>query len=136
MFGDELSFTATWQSGATTLGGTARYTYQWARDTETGGQIPYIPLHSANFRLFWNQGGWSVDLQGFLTGERFTSSTNRADFRVAPWTTWDASLAYAFPKNGLSLKLQLNNLLNANYEVIRQYPMPGFHVLGTLDYVF
>ena len=136
MFGDELSFTVTWQSGATTLGGTARYTYQWARDTETGGQIPYIPLHSANLRLFWNQGGWSVDLQGFLTGERFTSSTNRADFRVAPWTTWDASLAYAFPKKGLSLKLQLNNLLNANYEVIRQYPMPGFHVLGTLDYVF
>ena len=136
MFGDELSFTASWQNGATTLGGTARYTYQWAHDTETGGQIPYIPLHSANFRLFWNQGNWSVDLQGFLTGERYTSSTNRDDFRIAPWTTWDASVAYTFPQNGLSLKLQLNNLLNANYEVIRQYPMPGFHAFGTLEYVF
>ena len=136
IFGDELSFTAAWTSGPTTLGGTARYTYQWARDTETKGQIPYIPLHSANFRLFWDFRGWSIDLQGLLTGERFTSSTNRPDFRVAPWTTWDASLAYSFPKNGLSLKLQLNNLLNANYEIIRQYPMPGFHMLGTLEYVF
>lgn len=136
IFGDEWDLTASWTSGKTTLGGTARYTYQWARDTETGGQIPYIPLHSANFRLFWNQGGWSMDLQGFLTGERFTSSTNRGDFRIAPWTTWDASIAYTFPKNSLSLKLQLNNLLNANYEIIRQYPMPGFHVFGTLDYVF
>ena len=136
IFGDELSFTAAWTSGPMTLGGTARYTYQWARDTETKGQIPYIPLHSANFRLFWDFQGWSIDLQGLLTGERFTSSTNRPDFRVAPWTTWDASLAYSFPSNGISLKLQLNNLLNANYEIIRQYPMPGFHVLGTLEYVF
>ena len=45
-------------------------------------------------------------------------------------------MAYSFPGNGLSLKLQLNNLLNANYEVIRQYPMPGFHAFGTLEYVF
>ena len=136
IFGDELSFTASWQDGRTTLGGTARYTFQWARDTETGGQIPYIPLHSANFRLFWNRGNWSLDLQGFVTGERFNSSTNRAEFRIAPWTTWDASAGYSFPRNGLSLKLQLNNLLNADYEIIRQYPMPGFHVFGTLDYVF
>ena len=136
IFGDEWDLTASWTAGKTTLGGTARYTYQWAKDTETGGQIPYIPLHSANFRVFWKQGNWDIDLQGFLTGERFTSSTNRDDFRVAPWTTWDATLAYSFPKNGLTLRLQFNNLLNANYEVIRQYPMPGFHVLGTLEYVF
>ena len=136
IFGDEWDLTASWTSGKTTLGATARYTFQWAKDTETGGQIPYIPLHSANFRLFWNQGNWSIDIQGFLTGERFTSSTNRSDFRIAPWTTWDASLAYSFPPKGLFLRLQLNNLLNANYEVIRQYPMPGFHVLGTLEYVF
>ncbi len=136
ILGDEINASATWYSGKWTVGGTARYTFQWARDTETGGQIPYIPLHSANFRLFTRFSGWSIDLQGFITGERFNSSTNRPDFRVAPWTTWDASVAYAFPKNGLSLKLQLNNLLNANYDIIRQYPMPGFNAFGTLEYVF
>jgi outer membrane receptor protein involved in Fe transport len=136
ILGDEINASATWYSGKWTVGGTARYTFQWARDTETGGQIPYIPLHSANFRLFTRFSGWSIDLQGFVTGERFNSSTNRPDFRVAPWTTWDASVAYAFPKNGLSLKLQLNNLLNANYDIIRQYPMPGFNAFGTLEYVF
>ena len=136
ILGDEINASANWYSGPWTVGGTARYTYQWARDTETGGQIPYIPLHSANFRVFTQWGGWSVDLQGFVTGERFSSSTNRRDFRVAPWTTWDASVAYAFPESGLSLRLQLNNLLNENYEIIRQYPMPGFNVFGTLEYVF
>ena len=136
IFGDEITASANWYSDQWTVGGTARYTYQWARDTETGGQIPYIPLHSANFRVFTQFKGWSIDLQGFVTGERFSSSTNRRDFRVAPWTTWDASVAYAFPDNGLSLRLQLNNLLNENYEIIRQYPMPGFNVFGTLEYVF
>ena len=136
ILGDEINASANWYSGKWTIGGTARYSYQWARDTETGGQIPYIPLHSANFRVFTQYGGWSVDLQGFVTGERFSSSTNRRDFRVAPWTTWDASVAYAFPDSGLSLRLQLNNLLNENYEIIRQYPMPGFNVFGTLEYVF
>ena len=136
ILGDEINASATWYSGKWTVGGTARYTFQWARDTETGGQIPYIPLHSANFRLFTRFDGWSIDLQGFVTGERFNSSTNRPDFRVAPWTTWDASVAYAFSDSGLSLRLQLNNLLNANYEIIRQYPMPGFNAFGTLEYVF
>ena len=136
IFGDEITASATWHSGAWTVGGTARYTYQWARDTETGGQIPYIPLHSANFRLFSRFGGWGLDIQGFLTGERFSSSTNRDDFRIAPWTTWDASVSYAFPRNGLTVRIQINNILNEQYEIIRQYPMPGLHVFCTLDYVF
>ena len=136
ILGDEITASANWYSGPWTVGGTARYTYQWARDTETGGQIPYIPLHSANFRLFTQWGGWSIDLQGFVTGERFNSSTNRSEFRIAPWTTWDASVAYAFPKNGLTVRVQLNNLLNEQYEIIKQYPMPGFHAFCTLDYIF
>lgn len=136
IFGDEITASASWHSEAVTLGGTARYTFQWAHDSETGGQIPYIPLHSANFRLFSRLGGFSIDLQGFLTGERYTSSTNRPDFRIAPWTTWDASVAYAFPRNGLTLRAQVNNLLNEQYEIIRQYPMPGLHGFITLDYVF
>ena len=136
IFGDEWDLTATWKDGSTTLGATARYTFQWARDPETGGQIPYIPLHSANFRLFSRFGGWSLDLQGFVTGARYTSSTNRPEFRIAPWTTWDASVSYAFPKNGLTIRIQAGNLLNEQYEIIKQYPMPGLHAFCTLDYVF
>ena len=137
IFGDEWDLTAAWCSdGGLTVGGTARYSFQWARDSETGGQIPYIPLHSANFRIFSRFGDWSLDLQGFLTGERFSSSTNRTDFRIAPWTTWDASVSYAFPGNGLTVRLQLNNLLNENYQVIRQFPMPGFNGFAALEYVF
>jgi len=134
IFGDEIAASASYETGRWAAGATARYSYQWARDTDTGGQIPYIPLHSASFDLFGAWRGFRLQVQGFLTGERFTSSTNREDFRIAPWTTWDAALTWEGGR--LRLGVQLKNLFNEQYEVVRQYPMPGFHVLGSLDYSF
>ena len=134
IFGDEIAASATWQTGRWAAGATARYSFQWARDTETGGQIPYIPLHSASFDLFAAWNGWQLRLQGFLTGERFISSTNRPEFRIAPWNTWDATLSWQ--PGRLRLGLQLKNLFNQPYEIVRQYPMPGIHLLGSIDYSF
>lgn len=134
IFGDEIAASAFFKRAGWSAGATARYSYQWAHDTETGGQIPYIPLHSASFNLQGSWKGLSLEIEGFLTGERFTSSTNRADFRIAPWTTWDASLSWH--GRSLSVGLQLKNLLDEHYEIIKQYPMPGFHVLASLDYSF
>ncbi len=134
IFGDEISAGATYTRGPWTGSATARYSYQWAQDTETLGQIPYIPLHSAHFLL---QGAWknlSLELQGFLCSERFTSSTNRPDFRIAPWSCWDIGLSWEL--RGLSLGLQVKNLFNEQYQIIRQYPMPGIHVLASIDYSF
>ena len=134
IFGDELMVSAAYETSHWAVGGTARYTFQWARDVATMGQIPYIPLHSANFQLFASWRGFRVEVQGFVSGERFSSSTNRADFRIAPWNLWDANLTWQMSR--LRLGLQLKNLFNESYEIIRQYPMPGFHVLASLDYSF
>ena len=134
IFGDEIAASATYAASRWEAGLTARYSFQWAHDTETGGQIPYIPLHSASFQLFGAWNGFRLEVQGFLTGERFTSSTNRADFRIAPWTTWDATLSWQLQR--FRLGIQFKNIFNEQYEVVRQYPMPGFHVLASLDYSF
>ena len=134
IFGDELAASAAYGTGRWAAGATARYSFQWARDTETGGQIPYIPLHSASFDLFVSWQGLRLSLQGFVTGERFTSSSNRGEFRIAPWTTWDAALSWQM--RSLRLGLQLKNIFNQQYEIVKQYPMPGFHVLASLDYSF
>lgn len=134
IFGDEISARAAYDTGRWMAGATARYSYQLARDTETGGQIPYIPLHSASLNLVGVWNGFSLEVQGFLSGERFTSSTNRADFRIAPWSTWDILLGWE--RNSLKLGVQLKNILDEQYQIIKQYPMPGFHVLASLDYSF
>jgi outer membrane receptor protein involved in Fe transport len=134
IFGDEIAASATYGAGPWEAGLTARYSYQWAHDTETDGQIPYIPLHSASFQFFGTWNGFRLEVQGFLTGERFTSSSNRPEFRIAPWTTWDATLGWQGKR--LKLGLQCKNLFNEQYQIVQQYPMPGFHVLVSLDYSF
>jgi len=134
IFGDELAASASYQAEDWATGLTARYSFQWAHDVETGGQIPYIPLHSASFDVFAAWKGFRLQVQGFLTGERFSSSSNREEFRIAPWTTWDASLSWTW--RSLRLGLQVKNLFNEQYEVIRQYPMPGINILASLDYSF
>ena len=136
IFGDEWDLTATWHFDALTIGGTARYTFQWAKDPADGYQIPYIPLHSASFQLFGTWKGLRLQVDGFLTGTRYTAASERPEYKLAPWTTWDASVSYAFPENGLTIRLQVNNLLNEQYEIVKQYPMPGFHAFCALDYVF
>ena len=134
IFGDEIAASAAYDAGRWETGLTARYSYQWAHDTETGGQIPYIPLHSASFQLFGAWHRFRLEVQGFLTGERFTSSSNRPEFRITPWTTWDAT--FAWQSQRFRLGIQFKNIFNQQYEVVKQYPMPGFHVLASLDYSF
>ncbi len=134
IFGDELAASAACGAGDWEAGALARYCFQWAHDTETLGQIPYIPLHSASFQLFGLWRGFRIDIQGFLCGERFTSSSNRPEFRIAPWTTWDASLSWQGER--LHLLVQLKNLLDQQYQIVLQYPMPGFHILASLAYSF
>ena len=130
IFGDQLAASVGYQGKDWEAGGTARYDYQRAADGDTWGQIPYIPLHSASFNGYFQWKAFRVALEGFLTGERFSSSSNRPEFRLKPWTVWDLDLGYRW--KGFWAGLQLKNLGNENYEIIRQYPMPGFHVLGTL----
>ena len=130
IFGDQLAATVQYEGKGWEAGGTARYDYQRAADGDSWGQIPYIPLHSATFQGYFQWEGFRIGIEGFLTGERYTSSSNRPEFRLAPWTVWDLDLGYLWKR--FHFGLQLKNLGNENYEIIRQYPMPGFHVLGSL----
>ena len=132
IWGDELSASASGRSGVWDYGLTARYTFQWARDPADGYQIPYIPVHSASFQAFGSWRGFRLRVEGFLSGTRYTAASDRPECRIGPWTTWDASLGYGFGR--LELEINLRNLFDEQYEIIRQYPMPGFHVLGRLAY--
>lgn len=126
------------------FGTVVRYTFQQSLDKTDSesltwnGQVPYIPLHSGSANLFGELSGWRADVTIFVTGERFTTSANLPAYRLAPWTTLDASLAKTMPlKTGeLNLKLCLNNILNEQYEIIDNYPMPGINFLFKIEYNF
>ncbi len=120
------------------------YTYQKAQDftdpsdTYYGDQIPYIPWHSgsATAALSWRT--WETNYSFIYTGERYSSRANIPVNYVLPWYTSDLSLSkllHAGP-GYLKLTLEMNNLLNQQYEVVICYPMPGINFKAIVQYTF
>lgn len=109
------------------------YTYQKAQDksdnTELyyGNQIPYIPWHSGTAVVMLSHNNWSINYSFIYTGERYNASANIPENYVQPWYTHDASISKEFDwiaMNWTAL-LEVNNILNQQYDVVLNYPMPG-----------
>ena len=133
----------------------AAYTYQKAQDFTDpgeltyGGQIAYIPWHSgsATVNLQWK--GLSVNYAFIYVGERYHNSANIPANHEQPWYTHDVSISYDLEtrprplphKEGsnqtrcrprLHFAIEINNMLNQQYEVILNYPMPGINGKGII----
>ena len=54
---------------------------------------------------------------------------------MEPWYTSDLSVRYQFAVNNLRFiaQVEVNNVLNQDYEVIVNYPMPGRNYALTLS---
>lgn len=130
------------------LNGRLSYTWQRALDysdpsdnrDEAGtykGQISYVPRHSGSATLNAQWRRAELDYSFIYVGERYHNSSNIAANHEEPWYTHDLSLSYLFALNRVALRVtaEINNLLNQQYDVIRNYPMPGrnYRVILRLD---
>jgi vitamin B12 transporter len=110
------------------------YTYQRALDitpppnaSAFQGQIPYVPRHSGSAVLGVDYRALQLNYSFLYTGERYNQKDNiRANY-AQPWYTHDASASFTQSYHNYRLKLtaEVNNLLNQNYDVVINYPMPG-----------
>lgn len=116
------------------LGGT--YTYQRAKDLSNpsdpltyGGQIAYIPWHSASAIASAEWKGWSLHYSFIYVGERYHTSANIPRNYEEPWYTHDLKIGKLLQFEGwdLNTTVEVNNLLNQQYDVILNYPMPGIN---------
>ncbi|WP_430811801.1 MULTISPECIES: TonB-dependent receptor [unclassified Carboxylicivirga] len=123
------------------------YTYQKAQDfthrrnpeleeTTWGGQIPYIPWHSGSFIAAATYRSWQLNYSFVYVGERYHNSANIPENYEQPWYTNDVSVfkTIALNKGSLKAALEVNNLLNQDYEVVLNYPMPQRNYKLTLTY--
>lgn len=121
------------------------YSYQHAVDMTDeksktyGHQIPYTPRHSGsaaiNVETTWFTVGYSI----LAAGERYVLAQNTLANRLEPYFDQSIYISHDFnvkDKVILGLKLEMLNLANEQYEIIRNYPMQGrsFHVKFTLKY--
>ncbi len=119
----------------------AQYTYQDARDVTDPAdsyykhQIPYIPWHSGSAILGLSYRQWQLNYSFIYAGERYDEQENILYNHMEPWYTSDLSLRYqfAFAKLQWSAQAEVNNLLDQDYEVIVNYPMPGRNFKLTLS---
>ena len=119
----------------------AQYTYQDARDVTDPNdsyykhQIPYIPWHSGSAIVGLSYKNWDLNYSFIYAGERYDEQENILYNHMEPWYTSDLSLRYQFTVNSLQFtaKADVNNVLDQDYEVIVNYPMPGRNYALTLS---
>ena len=109
------------------------YTYQKAQDFTDktsewyGGQIPYVPWHSATAIIAASYGSWSLNYSFIYTGERYEAVANIPENYAQPWYTHDMSVSKTLKTKHAEIRAtaEINNLFNQQYEVVQCYPMPG-----------
>ena len=119
----------------------AQYTYQDARDVTDpadsyyNDQIPYIPWHSGSAIVGLSYKNWDLNYSFIYAGERYDEQENILYNHMEPWYTSDLSLRYQFTihNSQFTIMADVNNLLDQDYEVIVNYPMPGRNYAVTLS---
>ena len=90
-------------------------------------QIPYTPLHSGSAGLVVTTPWFSVFYTILISGERYTLGQNLPQNRLDPYT--DQSIAigndFKLKKITLGIKLEMLNLANTQYEIVKNFPMQG-----------
>ena len=115
-----------------TITGKLQYTYQEAIDITNPSdnyyrhQIPYIPWHSGSAIVMLNWNTWALNYSFIYVGERYNQQENIRYNHTQPWYTSDLSLQkrWQIKKVFLKCTAEVNNLLNQDYDVILNYPMP------------
>lgn len=120
------------------------YTFQSALDKTNPNrstfnhQIAYTPRHSGSGRAVLRLPWLDVAYTLLWSGERYSNGYNSQEFRMSGYTDHALSVSKDFPTRfgHVDLQLEALNLLDKNYEIVRNYPMPGrsFRINTSLNF--
>ena len=126
--------TQTQVNAHTTVTARIAYGYQQAKEADKNSafynqQIPYTPLHSGSIQLQASIKNFDIAINSILSGYRYKLGDVIPDNLVKEWATVDFYSSYNFliHKNKSKIFLELNNVLNTQYDIIKFYPMPRFN---------
>lgn len=116
-----------------TLALSGGYTYQKAIDiTEKtsrtyGDQLPYTPRHSCNGHASYTSPWFVVSYNMFASGKRYYLPQNKKTNEVEAYQEHSITLSHAFHIDQSTIHLQAEciNMFDSNYELVRNFPMPG-----------
>jgi outer membrane cobalamin receptor len=92
-----------------------------------GQQIAYAPRVYGSLRSQWTYGAWRLGGGWLYSGHRYVTGQNRPENDLPGYS--DASLTVSrslhVALGTLTLRLECLNASGSNYEVVRNFPMPG-----------
>ena len=112
---------------------TGNYSYQQAEDRTNdqspyyGNQIAYIPRHTGSISVGWENPWVSLALHGSGVSSRWANNQHYDDTRIDGY--WDTGLTawhtFRWGSQSLEARVDLKNIFDRQYEIVRFYPMPG-----------
>jgi outer membrane receptor protein involved in Fe transport len=107
---------------------------RFSGDAAVNDQLPYVPKWKSSGAISVEKGKFGGSVFGKWVGERFSTEQNNLRNPEPSYFVLDASISYWASINNTEMKLnlQINNILNQEYEVVRLYPQPLRKFLITL----
>jgi iron complex outermembrane receptor protein len=118
-----------------------RFSYALNRSVNTGtgaglfsgkeGQIPYIPIHAANFSPGYTWKNWHLSYQWNAYSERYTTSNASPDvlYSIYPYYMSNLHMSHRIKqkKYHIIVTASIYNLFNESYRSVLWQPMPGIN---------
>lgn len=96
-----------------------------ASSSNTGNQLPYTPVYKSQVTTDVKKGRFGGFVNAHQVGERYISTGNQT--LMDGYHLWDVGTNYTWKLKHFrgSLGLQVNNVFDTTYEILRLRPMPG-----------
>lgn len=143
--GLDIKASADWQWRNIGFDATLTYSFQNAVDHTDpenaktyGHQIPYTPRHSGGLTLYVRHRWLNIGYNCMLVGRRYDQQQNSDDSMLPAYADQGitADRTFELPIGDLRVQLQVLNLMDVQYEVVRSYPMMGRNFRISLKYEF
>ncbi|WP_028298140.1 TonB-dependent receptor plug domain-containing protein [Olivibacter sitiensis] len=119
------------------------YTFQKAIDVDRGSSsyglyVPYAPRHSGVLFAFLQHKAWGLNYNYAYSDRRYGLLDNSVESNVSAYGIHDLAVDYRFSIGDGKARLAFltNNVLNENYQVVRNYYMPRRNFRMDLTYQF
>ncbi len=120
--------------------------YSWQRvqprtsqtDPDYNKQVAYTPIHSGAASLSWENPWVNVVVHATGASDRYGTNSNLPITRIKGYMEMGAALIRSFKikRNTIDLRFDLTNILDTQYEIVGNYPMPGRAWKFTVTYKY
>ncbi len=103
-----------------------------------GNQMIYVPMYNWKISGAYSYSGWSLNFLGMQTDLRYTSLDNSERLMVDGFTIWNATISKKIELSHMEFiaGATVNNLMDVNYENLKNLAMPGRNCTINLSFKF